>query len=128
MVNFLTILLLGKPFGTVCQYLVSVLSQETDNLQFLNRDKKKREIVFQRKNMSDARIDLGTACIRSGNATDQATAPGYCVFCVDMYLERILTNASFVLTTAKMADMLHVYSFAFGLHECLEQRSFSLKT
>ena len=31
MVRFLTILLLGKPFGGVCQYLVSILSPETDN-------------------------------------------------------------------------------------------------
>ena len=27
------------------------------------------------ENMQDAMVDLGTACIRSGHATDQATAP-----------------------------------------------------
>ena len=95
MVSFKSTLFLCKPFGAVRQYLVSNLSPETDNLLFLNRDQKKREIAFQGTNVPDVRIDLGTACIRRGNATNRATAPGYCVFCVDMYLERILTNEAF---------------------------------
>ena len=32
-----------------------------------------------RKNVSDTGIDLSTACIPSGIATDQATTPGVCV-------------------------------------------------
>ena len=122
MVSFLTTLFLGKSVGAVRQYLVSIyliLSSETDNS----------------RSEEDGNSFSTKECVgredrsRDGLHTKwKRYRPSNRARLVDMYLERILTNASFVLTTATMADMLHVYSFAFGLHECLELRSFSLKT
>ena len=68
MVNYLTTLLLEA----VYQYLVPILWPETDNLLFLNRGRGNK---FSNKNVPNARVDRGTACIRGGNATDQATMP-----------------------------------------------------
>ena len=42
----------------------------TDNLLFLNQQKSEKK--FHKR-----RVDLGTACIQSGHATDQATVPDY---------------------------------------------------
>ena len=44
------------------------------NLLFLNQWKKGEKTP--RKNVPEVRGDLGAACIRSGNATYRATAPG----------------------------------------------------
>ena len=51
----------GTPSGGSLPVIVLILSPETDN--------------FAQNNVPDERVDLWTACIQSGHAIDQATAP-----------------------------------------------------
>ena len=61
MVSFLTTCSRASLPEAVYQYLVPILLAETDNFLFLNQ--RKREIIFPRKNVPGARVDLRTACI-----------------------------------------------------------------
>ena len=66
--SFTATLFLGKAAVAVYQYNVPLLSIVTDNLLSWMSGKGERLL---RENKPTARFDLGTACIRSGYATDQ---------------------------------------------------------
>ena len=51
----------------VNQYLVPILWLVTDNLLFVNQQKSE---IFPHKQVPDVRVDLRTACIGRGHATD----------------------------------------------------------
>ena len=60
-VSYLTTLFLGKPPGGNLPVKGTVLLPVTDNLLFLNQQR--REIIFPRKNVPDTRIDHWTRTI-----------------------------------------------------------------
>ena len=69
-VSYLTTLCLGKSHRGSLPVLSDNSSPVTDNLAT-------EEIFYSRKNVPDARVDLGTARLRSGHANDRATATGF---------------------------------------------------
>ena len=64
-VSFLTTWFLGKPPEAVYQYLVLIQLPGTDNLESAEVGNK-----FSTTEVPNVRVDLWTACIRSGHATN----------------------------------------------------------
>ena len=57
------------------QYLVSILSPGTDNLLFFNQRKSEKHSTNLKECAGDARVDLGTSCIRSEHASTELPRP-----------------------------------------------------